>query len=111
MAAEIGVVPPQPKRRVVMRRVKARLMACVGALSATAAVAMVALFAGNGSPVVGAVIVLLVASTLVAAIVALFFAFAEKPTPVEIVEDSREDGLIHLSGDRQRGPPRRSSDP
>ena len=110
MAAEIGVVPRQPKRRVVMRRVKLRRLAGAAAISA-GSVGIVSLFDVNGSTVLQASIALLVASMFVAAILALVFALTEKRTAVEIVEDSWKGGLIHLSGGRQSGPQSRSDDP
>lgn len=98
MAPELDVLPPQPTRRVVMRRVKARCFARIAVISAGAAAGVIALSNAKDSVVLGSAALLALAIMLVCAFVALFFAFTEEPREVEIVESSPQKGVIHLSG-------------
>ena len=99
MTDEQNVIPPQPRRRRLMRRVKAHRLAGAAALSALLASASAlfdldAVLVHHAGPVFW-LSALLLGTTLVCALIALLLSFAEQPKEVEILEGSTSH-VIHL---------------
>ena len=96
-----SVVPPQPRRRLVLRRVKAHRFANAAVVAALLA-AVSALFdldaflAYRSGPVFWFAIFLL-GITLVCALIAVLFLFTEQPKEVEVFETSSTSHVIHVA--------------